>query len=58
MHTASHKDYNFRNQKITIPENIGHITGLTAWHLRRGKPFPLFQADTQCNILESECTPH
>ena len=28
--------YNFQNQKITMLENIGYITELTAWHFYQG----------------------
>ena len=28
--------YDFRNQKITMLENIGYITKLTAWHCYQG----------------------
>ena len=28
--------YNFQNQKITMLENIGYITELTAWHCYQG----------------------
>ena len=28
--------YNFQNQKITMPQNIGYITELTAWHWYHG----------------------
>ena len=28
--------YNFQNQKITMLENTGYITELTAWHIYQG----------------------